>query len=358
MHTSTINTKPRLSLLNKNVKKYEKHLEVNLSVNGENVPATFLRFTEYSLNVVSFIIKGNEKGSKSYTFKYDFKTGTIVCTNTEGEVAVSDLLSKRHLCYILFYAREFALMETEMSPLTQLIHKTYPVPVFLTSLTSIRNVHLMQNKRMKIDHVLQCNESGIVVDGLLAFTDYEDFQLPILARCKYTFSGKNFTWTFVLNGKKTVITKQDSQEYNSPLFMPRSILNVASRLRMQELYEEKTYTSCLLYNVSQKIAKIWNEKELLLCTKKPGRMGIPNFFHTQFICLSLVTDKEISFSVCESNTPETCLTYDRQQESFTANFYDADGRKKEQSLTFPNDKEKNIFQKVLNIIEKNIKIIE
>ena len=121
-----------LTDINRKVKRQEKHLDIKVNLNGEEVDTLFSRFSLFSSDSADI-----ELGStnKKLSLHYDFNTGTLTETKGGTDVNVSDLFSSRHLRSLLFTAHKESFLKTTDNgshDFATKFHKDYPQPVFCT----------------------------------------------------------------------------------------------------------------------------------------------------------------------------------------------------------------------------------
>jgi len=119
-----------LTYKNRKVKRLEKHLDIKVNLNGEEVDTLFSRFSSFSSDSADI-----ELGStnKKLVLHYDFNTGSLIEIKGGSDANVSDLFSSRHLRSLLFTAhKEFFLKTTDNGShdFATKFHHDYPQTVF------------------------------------------------------------------------------------------------------------------------------------------------------------------------------------------------------------------------------------
>ena len=120
-----------IAIINRRVKHLEKHLDIKIVYQGEEVNTLFERFSAFSFECADLILFSSEK-SKRFKLHYDFNTGNLTDLKTGSEIEMMDLFSCRHLRSILFIAHETLFLNTKetLSAFTIMFHKEYPNPIF------------------------------------------------------------------------------------------------------------------------------------------------------------------------------------------------------------------------------------
>ena len=119
-----------LTYINRKVKRQEKHLDIKVNLNGEEVDTLFSRFSSFS-SVSADIELGST--NKKFVLHYEFNTGSLTETKGRTDVDINDLFSSRHLRSLLFTAHKESFLKTRdynSSDFTTLFHKYFSQPVF------------------------------------------------------------------------------------------------------------------------------------------------------------------------------------------------------------------------------------
>ena len=85
-----------ISIINRRVKHLEKHLDIKIVYQGEEVNTLFERFSAFSFDCADLTLYSSEK-SKRIKLHYDFNTGNLTDLKNGLDIEVLDLFSSRHL---------------------------------------------------------------------------------------------------------------------------------------------------------------------------------------------------------------------------------------------------------------------
>lgn len=333
--------------LNKEAKEYEKHHEVNLLIDGIEILATFDTFTKCSFDSVSFTIKANDDEAKKYSFDYDYKEGMLTCLNYEGIVEVTGLLCKRHLRSLLFYAHDYAFREDgSKTVMTEYIHQSMPVPQMWTECKS-----MFMKRYLKIDNVLVCNDKEIIVDGILAMQDRDNFWFPFYAKCKYTYKTKLYKWTYFANGKEVNVETEEYDWTSSPIDISYILYEYTRQkaIAIRTSNEPKEGIS----KIEKDVLDILEEKEFFMCSER-GADRISDFINFIIYGIKSITSKDIIFKITDGESPCDTLTYDRNRKKIFHSDMTWTGRKAKTSYTFLGTSRENqqILQRAIQYIEE------
>ena len=182
-----------LTYINRKVKRQEKHLDIKVNLNGEEVDTLFSRFSSFSSDSADI-----ELGStnKKLVLHYDFNTGSLIEAKEGTDVDINDLFSSRHLRSLLFTAHKECFLKTAdncSQDFATKFHKEYSQPVFCIETAG-------EKKWFSIESIDVVRDAKIKMAGLLSIEDTY-VQQPIIARCEFDIIRKNFSWEYKLNGK-------------------------------------------------------------------------------------------------------------------------------------------------------------
>lgn len=333
--------KNRLSLLNRRSKQYAKHLDVNLSVDGIAIHSSFERFSAYELDQVAFTIIETEGVKHKFNFTYDFITGNLTCINRKEHIEIADLFSNRHLQSLLFFAREFAFLESDdIDLLTRRIHEKIAVPEMWTesSLSPLR-------KKLKVDRILVCDDRKIIVDGVLSMSNYDTFWLPFYAKCTFTlnrFGDTLFTWRYLVDGKITTVEEREFSGHGT-LIMPSTISYEKTRLHIQGTADKTPQQQ-----LDAELARITQGKSFILYSAKPGRMGLTDLKECVLYGIYSINDQELNFLVCDGGTASKVLTYNKDAKKIFISERRGSKLVNKREYVFSPKGNKALFDKVVN----------
>lgn len=331
--------KNRIKNLNVRAKKYETNHSVKLMVDGIEVSAMFDCFTVCSLEEVEFVVVTEDK--QTFEFKYIFESGKLICLNTTQSVEVAGLLSERHLCSFLFYARDYALREKSfVNEMTEFVHKKYPMPIVWLDNPSMK-------RYFKIDNVVKCNMRELVLDGVLAMKIGGVFCQPVNAKCRYTLKDGLFEWTFQDNGKLVSIKEKDRCEFNSKVKIPSTLLDEYMRGVLVEKRATDKYDRTMHF-LDKGVLDIMKEKKLLMFSIGAVRMGMSGCVDAYITGVKSMDEKEIKFHLFDTNTLNDILIYDRLNKRIYHRDY---GKKHEYGFAVSREGQERRFKKVIKYIE-------
>jgi hypothetical protein len=149
-----------LTDINRKVKRQEKHLDIKVNLNGEEVDTLFSRFSSFSSDSADI-----ELGStnKKLVLHYDFNTGSLTEAKGGTDVIVRDLFSSRHLRSLLFTAHKESFLKTTdngSQNLATKFHKEYSQPVFCIETAgekkwfSIESIDVVRDAKIKMAGLL------------------------------------------------------------------------------------------------------------------------------------------------------------------------------------------------------------
>ena len=332
--------------LNEDAKNYETHHNVNISINGIKVETTFNSYINVSLGIIEFNLI--DEHSQIYMFEYSFLDGKLSCkSHIEDSVEVSDILSFRHLCSFLFFAREFVFMKNNShNALTSYLHSSHPVPIlYAERKNNIKHI-------FKVDNIQLCNNKEIVADGILAMRSNNDFWLPVYAKCRYTYKDKRFVWTYIDNGKETIVETNTNYYVATPhIEMPASIIYEYTRNKIISLINNP-YSSPL----EKGMLEILNYNKIPFISTKDNGIGVNNFIHVLIYGIKSISEKEIKFNICTESNPCSMLIYNRIRKQFFCNEKDWTERSFRRQYELMNHHEEcnNKLKEAIDFIEQSI----
>lgn len=338
--------------LNKLLRKYEKHLDVILLVDGVKTNTELERVSAYSTNTVTFVLKDSEDSSIKYEIMHDYSNGTLKCTDDSKHVEIVDLFSRRHTRSILFFVWDYAFKErNEMTELTRRVHEKMLNPQCLPEIWTSVNDDLNTKRYFKIDNVIELNDKHLTLDGILSIKDKEDFFLfPVKATLKYTYKDNTFKWTYTIGGQKVQLLNKEYCESSGMIMITNILYHNADML-----LENNCKNSSVNAVLNKGIADIMKGEEIHLCAKKNNYGMNTDYLYFKFISVSLVTCEEIQFQICDGEQPYTTISYDRIKNEFVAKVFGYGGRKTKVKYIFYNANHKDAvrFRKILSLIDNH-----
>ena len=337
--------KTMLTRINRRVKQLEKHLDIKIVYQGEEVDTVFERFFSFSFECAAVTIFSSEK-SKRYKLHYDFNNGSLTDLEDGLEVEVIDLFSSRHLRSILYIAHETMFLNAteNLSDFTMKIHRDFPTPIFCTQIGS-------EKKWFMIESIDVVNDSKIYMDGLFSIDDTYTHQ-PTKAKCVFDIKRKCFSWEYTVKGRKKKEV-EDEHYYSWYKIKMRDLLYSLTELRIDnpECKDQTPAMQCMVNDM----LKVFKKQKIHIFSKK--RAGWGNL-KAEYICcvfwnIKSVSNEEIVLLACDGNTLSKEVVFNRTDRRIYAPMPRL-GRNKMQEMEFPinSNKEKEKFFKVIRSIEK------
>ena len=331
-----------LTYINRKVKRLEKHLDIKVNLNGEEVDTLFSRFSSFSSDSADI-----ELGStnKKLVFHYDFNTGSLTEAKEGTDVDINDLFSSRHLRSLLFTAHKECFLKTtdnDSQDFATKFHKDYPQPVFC-----IENVG--EKKWFSIESIDIIRDAKIKMAGLLSIEDTYVHQ-PIIARCEFDISRKKFNWEYKLDGK----LKKETEDENYYSWYKLKMSDILYCFTEWKIDNPAPIEPAKVYEMTRVLKK---QKLLFVLTNKRtafSKLG-ENIINALFWDIKSISDDEIVFLACDGKTLLREITFNRNDRKI---YSMASGlrRKAKEEFEFTNnqDSSKNKFLKVINLIEKEL----
>lgn len=331
-----------LARVNRRVKHLEKHLDIKIVYQGEEIETLFERFSVFSCDNADIILYSSEK-SKRYRLHYDFNTGILTEQKTNIEIDVVDLFSNRHLRSILFIAHEsfFLNSEKKLSAFSNKIHNDFPTPLCCTENGSNKKWFLIES----IDVV---GNSKVCTDGLLS-VDTTIIHQPIKASCVFDITKALFTWEYVIDGKKR--KEVENENYYSWYKIKMSdILYAYTELKIDKITSEQGLVNDML--------KVLKKQKIYIASKKRVEWGslTKDYVFALFWGIKTVNDEEIVLLACDGDSLTKEVTFNRIDRKIYASMPGL-WRKKIQELEFTHNRDgnKDKFYKAIKLIERNWK---
>ena len=331
-----------LASINRIVKHQEKHLDIKVNLNGEEVDTLFSRFSSFSSDSADI-----ELGStnKKLVLHYDFNTGSLTEIKGGSDANVSDLFSSRHLRSLLFTAHKELFLKTTDNgshDFATKFHNDYPQTVFC-----IENAG--EKKWFSIESIDIIRDAKIKMAGLLSIEDTYVHQ-PIIARCEFDICRNKFNWEYKLDGK----LKKETEDKNYYSWYKLKMSDVLYCFTEWKIDNPAPNEPAIVYEMLKVLKK---QKFLFVLTNKGtafSKLG-ENIINTLFWDIKSISDDEILFLACDGKTLLREITFNRNDRKIYAM---ASGlrRKAKEEFEFTNnqDSSKNKFLKVINLIEKEL----
>lgn len=328
-----------LTYINRKVKRLEKHLDIKVNLNGEEVDTLFSRFSSFSSDSADI-----ELGStnKKLVFHYDFNTGSLTEIEGGSDANVSDLFSSRHLRSLLFTAHKELFLKTTDNgshDFATKFHKDYPQPVFCSETAG-------EKKWFSIESLEVVKDAKIKMEGLLSIEDTYVHQ-PIIASCEFDISRKRFNWKYKLDGK---LRKQpDDENYYSWY-----------KLKMSDILY--CYTEWKIDNpgpkepaIAHEMLRIFKKQKFLFILSQKrtafSKLG-ENIINALFWDIKSISNDEIVFLACDGKSLSREITFNRNDRRIYA-IVSGLGRKKQLEFGITNNNDGQKFFKVIKLIEKS-----
>ena len=334
-----------ISIINRRVKHLEKHLDIKIVYQGEEVNTLFERFSAFSFECADLTLYSSEK-SKRFKLHYDFNTGNLTDLKNGLDIEVLDLFSSRHLRSILFTAHETLFLNTKetLSGFTIMFHKEYPNPIFCTQIGS-------EKKWFLIDSIDIVSNSKIYMGGLLSIDNTYAHQ-PIKAKCVFDIKKKLFIWEYSFEGKKRKEVG-DENYYSFYKIKMRDILYSYTDFRIDNPdFNEHTP---LMQDIVTDMLKKLKKQKIYIFSKNKAEWGN---LKADYICglfwnIKSINGDEIVLLACDGDSLSKEVVFNRIDRKIYASMPGL-GRKKMQEMEFTHNKNgnKDIFYKVIRMIER------
>ena len=334
-----------ISIINRRVKHLEKHLDIKIVYQGEEVNTLFERFSAFSFDCADLTLYSSEK-SKRIKLHYDFNTGNLTDLKNGLDIEVLDLFSSRHLRSILFTAHETLFLNTKetLSGFTIMFHKEYPDPIFCTQIGS-------EKKWFLIDSIDIVSNSKIYMGGLLSIDNTYAHQ-PIKAKCVFDIKKKLFIWEYSFEGKKRNEVG-DEYYYSFYRIKMRDILYSYTDFRIDNPdFNEHTP---LMQDIVTDMLKKLKKQKIYIFSKNKAEWGN---LKADYICglfgnIKSINGDEIVLLACDGDSLSKEVVFNRIDRKIYASMPGL-GRKKMQEMEFTHNKNgnKDIFYKVIRMIER------
>lgn len=339
-----------IAKINRRVKQLEKHLDIKIVYQGEEVEAVFERFFSFSFECADITLYSSER-LKRYKLHYDFNNGLLRDWQDGFEVDVTDLFSCRHLRSILFAAYETRFLNSveNLPAFTIKIHKDFPTPVFCTQTGNEKKWFLINS----IDIV---NNSKINMEGLVSIDNTYPHQ-PTTAKCVFDIKKELFIWEYSFNGNKMKEAENENYYSYYKIKMADILYSYTEyRIDNPNLIEHQP----LLQNMVSDMLKVLKKQKIHFFTKKRTECltSKANFICGLFWNIKSVNNDEIIFVVCDGDTLSKEVTFNRIDRKIYASM-PGSGRTKKQEMMFGHnaDEEKDKFFKVIKLIEKKTRTL-
>ena len=331
-----------LTYINRKVKRQEKHLDIKVNLNGEEVDTLFSRFSSFSFDGAEI-----ELGStnKKLVLHYDFNTGSLIEAKEGTDVDINDLFSSRHLRSLLFTAHKECFLKTAdncSQDFATKFHKEYSQPVFCIETAG-------EKKWFSIESIDVVRDAKIKMAGLLSIEDTY-VQQPIIARCEFDIIRKNFSWEYKLNGK----LKKETEDENYYSWYKLKMSDVLYCFTEWKIANPAPNEPAIVYEMLRSLKK---QKFIFVLTNKRtafSKLG-ENIINALFWDIKSISNDEIVFLACDGKTLLREITFNRNDRKIYAM---ASGlrRKAKEEFEFTNnqDSSENKFLKVINLIEKEL----
>lgn len=334
-----------IAKINRRVKQLEKHLDIKIVYQGEDLDTIFERFSAFSFECADFTMFSSEK-AKRYQLHYDFNTGNLTDLKMGFEIDVVDLLSSRHLRSILFTAHEVLFLNStvNLSDFTIKIHKEHPNPTFCTQTE-------LEKKWFLIDSVDIVNDSKIYMTGMVSIDDTYAHQ-PTKAECVFDIDKELFKWKYSKNGSKKKEVEKENY-YSWYKIKMRDILYSYTEYRIDN--PSLIGHTPTMQSMVNGMLNIFKKQKIHLFSKKKAEWGN---LSADYICglfwnIKSVSNEEIVLLSCDGDTLSKEVVFNRIDRKIYASMPGL-GRKKMQEMEFGlnANEEKDKFFKVIKLIEK------
>lgn len=337
-----------LAKINRRVKQLEKHLDIKIVYQGEEVDTLFERFSAFSFECADITLFSSEK-SKRFKLHYDFTTGSLRDWKDGFEVEVTDLFSNRHLRSILFISHEtlFLNVTENLSDFTIKTHQDFPTPIFCTQSGS-------EKKWFLIDSINVVNDSRIHMDGLVSIDNTYAHQ-PIKAKCVFDIKRERFLWEYTFKGSKKKEVENENY-YSFYKIDMRDLLYSYTDYRINT--PNLTGHTPAMQNLVKDMLKVFKKQRIYILSKKRAEWGNlkADYISGLFWNIKSVSNEEIILLACDGKTLSKEVVFNRIDRKIYAEMPGL-GRKKIQEMEFTHNKDgnKDKFYKVIKLIEKEYK---
>lgn len=329
-----------LTYINRKVKCQEKHLDIKVNLNGEEVDTLFSRFSSFSSDSADIELAST---NKKLVFHYDFNTCSLTEIKGGSDADVSDLFSSRHLRSLLFTAHKELFLKTTDNgshDFATKFHNDYPQTIFC-----IENAG--EKKWFSIESIDIIRDAKIKMAGLMSIEDTYVHQ-PIIASCEFDISRNKFNWEYKLDGK----LKKETEDKNYYSWYKLKMSDVLYCFTEWKIENPARIEPAIAYEMLRVFKK---QKFLLVLTQKRsafGKMG-ENIINSLFWGIKSISNDEIVFLACDGKTLSKEITFNRNDRRIYANVSGL-GRKKQLEFEFTNnnDGQEDRFFKVIKLIEK------
>lgn len=334
-----------IAIINRRVKKLEKHLDVKIVYQGEEVNTFFERFSAFSFECADLTLYSSEK-SKRFKLHYDFNTGSLTDLKSGLDIEVFDLFSSRHLRSILFTAHETLFLNSKetLSAFTIMFHKEYPNPIFCTQTGS-------EKKWFLIDSIDIVNNLKIHMTGLLSIDNTYTHQ-PLKAKCVFDIKKEQFTWEYSFDGKKRKEVEYENY-YSFYKIKMRDILYSYTDFRIDN-FDFAEHTPVMQDMITDTL-KIFKKQKIYIFSKNKAGWGN---LKADYICglfwnIKSVSSDEIVLLACDGDSLSKEVVFNRIDRKIYASTPGL-GRKKMQEMEFTHNVNgnKDKFYKVIRLIER------
>ena len=328
-----------LAKINRRVKQLEKHLDIKIVYQGEEIETLFERFSSFSNNNADIVLYSSEK-SKRYRLHYDFNYGSLTELKTDVEIEIVDLFSNRHLRSILFIGYETLILNSELlSTFSCKIHKDFPTPLCCTENGS-------DKKWFLIDSVDILGDSKVRMEGLLSIVNTIVHQ-PIKASCVFDITKEQFAWEYIIDGKKK--KEVENENYYSWYKIKMSdILYAYTEHKIDKTTPEQGLVNDIL--------KVFKKQKIYILSKKKAEWGNlkKDYILALFWGIKTVNDEEIVLLACDGESLAKEVTFNRIDRKIYASMPGI-GRKKIQEMEFTHNRDgnKDKFYKAIKLIERS-----
>ena len=307
-----------IALINRKVKQLEKHLDIVINYNKEDVATVFEKFTTFSVEEATFVLHSAEN-AKRYYMKYSFISGEISDTKSEVNVCINDLFSNRHLRSILFAAKEAQILQDEKLRESFIlfflignkrIHNTN-VPVLSIEVDTEQG----HQKRWFMISKLNVTTRCIEMEGLLSIVDYGNFHQPVIATCKYDMSKRLFTYHYMFE-RQEMTDCYEGTEYSASTTSISTILYSYTEFKMEN--EGNNLPQSNYPELSLACRKVFKGKQLHLFSELRGALELWEIIEATFYDIKSINENEIVFRVCDGESLLSDLYYDRNRQKIMA----------------------------------------
>lgn len=327
-----------LAKINRRVKQLEKHLDIKIVYQGEEIETLFERFSAFTYDNAEIILYSSKK-PKRYRLNYDFNTGILTEQKADIEIDIVDLFSSRHLRSILFIGHDTLILNSErLSSFSYKIHKGFPIPLCCTENSTDKKWFLIES----VDIV---GDSKVCMEGILSIVNTTVHQ-PIKASCVFNITKELFTWEYVINGKKK--KENENENYYSWYKIKMSdILYAYTEYRIDKTTSEQGLVNDML--------KVLKKQKIYIHSNKKAEWGNlkKDYILALFWGIKTVNNDEIVLLACDGDSLSKEITFNRNNRKIYASMPGL-GRKKIQEMEFTHNKDgnKDKFYKAIKLIEK------